>query len=102
VELIVEGNKRLIVVRVLGALDATTCGTLRDAVQELSHSGRHRVQIDLKEAPFLDTSGVGVLVGLRTMLRMRGGDLQVVDPQPNVRDLFQRLGLEGDFIQTSS
>lgn len=99
VDLIIEGNKRLTTVRILGALDASTCRVLRDSILELSAGGRNRVRVDLQQVPFLDTSGAGVLVGLRTTLRSRGGDLEVVDPQPDVLMVLERLHLDRELLE---
>lgn len=99
VELIIEGNERLIAVRIVGPLDGSTCRMLRDSLLELSDSGRNRIRVDLTDMPLIDTSGVGVLVGARTTVRMRGGDLTLVSPQPDVLRTLQRLGLDADLLE---
>ena len=92
-ELLVEGNQALITIRVRGALQATDGEPFRETVLELSNSGRSRIRIDLTEAPSVEVPCVGILVGLKAALKQRGGNLQVVNPQPHIRRMLELLRL---------
>ena len=72
------------VVRARGRVDMVAAGQLRSVVSEAVASGRTRLVVDLSEAPFLDSSGLGALIaGLKTA-RQAGGDLRLacVGEQP--------------------
>jgi anti-anti-sigma factor len=92
VELVVEGNNDEMVVRVTGEILASNCHELRDSVQGLAVRGRV-LSVNLAGVTFIDTSGIGVLIMLRTHFKARGGDLRVADPQPQVLRVFKTMGI---------
>lgn len=101
-DLVVEGNSERIKVRVSGHINAECSADLRSAVIELCARQPQSLTLDLAEVPFIDTSGLGVLVGLRTHLKKHGTTMLVVAPQKRVLEVFRltRLstlfGLEGE------
>jgi anti-sigma B factor antagonist len=67
------------VLSVNGELDLYTAPTLRDRVLTAADEDEHRsVIIDLSGVPFMDSSGLGVIVGCLKRLRESGGDLALV------------------------
>lgn len=88
-ELVVEGNDQKLKVRIIGDVIADCCGELREAIMELGVRKPEEVVVDLKEVPFIDTSGLGVLVGLRTHMKKFGTTFKVANPQPRVMQVFR-------------
>ncbi|MGI8972888.1 MAG: STAS domain-containing protein [Gaiella sp.] len=76
-----------------GDLDAYTSPSLREAVHATGDTTRMLV-IDLSATTFLDSSGLGVIVGAHRRMRERGGELRVVRPAPLVARIFELVGLE--------
>jgi anti-sigma B factor antagonist len=72
----IEGGRA--VVSVEGELDLYTATELRDAVLALGDDGHTRLIIDLSGVPFMDSSGLGAIVGCLKRLREAGGDLALV------------------------
>jgi anti-sigma B factor antagonist len=68
------------VVAVEGELDLYTAPQLRDAVLAAVADGADHVVLDLTGVPFMDSSGLGVVVACLKRLREGGGDLAVVTP----------------------
>jgi anti-sigma B factor antagonist len=68
------------VVSVEGELDLYTAPQLRDAVMDAVEDGSERVVLDLTKVPFMDSSGLGVVVACLKRLRESGGDLALVTP----------------------
>lgn len=93
VELVVEGNKETLQIRILGELVADTCSDLRDMVLESAAKDPRRVVLQMSDTPFIDTSGVGVLVGLRAHLRSKGIEIQIAEPSARVRQVLQMMRL---------
>lgn len=56
------------------------------------HEGRG-VVLDLADVTFMDSSGVGLLIGLRRQCQDRGLDFRVTNPCPPIRKLFDTLRL---------
>jgi anti-sigma B factor antagonist len=57
-------------------------------------SGSPRIVINLKGVHYIDSGGLGILVGLYIGARNRGGELKLVDPSQRVRDLLRHTKLD--------
>jgi anti-sigma B factor antagonist len=79
-ELSIEGHAMgdRTVLSVRGELDLYTAPTLRDRVLAAADEGQRRLVIDLSGVPFMDSSGLGVIVACVKRLRESGGDLALV------------------------
>ncbi len=85
------------IVQVSGEVDAHTARLLREALGEGLSDGANRLIADLTEVTFLDSSGLGVLVGKLKDVRMRGGVMHVVASNPRVLRVFEITGLDAVF-----
>ena len=83
------------VVAVSGELDAYTAPKLRECTQSLVGDGVERLVLDLRGVTFLDSTGLGALVGIKK--RLSSGDktmcLVVEDSQP-VRRVFENTRVD--------
>jgi anti-sigma B factor antagonist len=68
------------VLRVVGELDLVTSPTLRQRVHEVVARGHHSLVVDLSGVYFCDSSGVGVLIAARRLIRSCQGRLRIVLP----------------------
>lgn len=80
-----------------GEIDVYSAPKLRDAIAESISVGRHDVVIDLTEVGFLDSTGLGVLVGGLKRVRGVGGSLVIVGPRDRVIKVFTMTGLDRVF-----
>ena len=63
-------------------------------VDELRATGSSKVIADLSEVPYLDSTGIGFLVGLYTStMNRKGGSFIVSNPGPRVRHVLQIMRL---------
>ncbi|MEU5915799.1 STAS domain-containing protein [Streptomyces sp. NPDC004288] len=69
------------VFRVQGELDLVTSPRIRARVHDAVAGGRHDLMIDLTDVQFCDSSGVGVLIASRRLLRSCGGRLRLILPE---------------------
>ena len=86
------------VVAVGGELDAYTAPKLRDTITELLAAGIYDVIIDMLDVEFLDSSGLGVLVGALKKVRAHNGSLQLICNQNRVLKIFRITGLAEVFV----
>lgn len=78
---VTEGEQRgWTVVRVSGEMDLVTSPVLRQRMHRAVADGRHDVVLDLSEVLFCDSSGVGVLIAGRRLIRSCQGRLRLVLP----------------------
>jgi anti-sigma B factor antagonist len=62
---------------------------LRDAIEGLLSSGKKNIMLDLGGVSFMDSSGVGELVGCYTTVMNRGGKLKLLNLTKKINDLLQ-------------
>lgn len=82
------------VVAVTGELELATAPRLRQQVVSLIGAGRSHLVIDLAGVDFIDSVGLGVVVGALKRCRTHGGDLMVCGAVPRVRSLFEITRLD--------
>jgi anti-sigma B factor antagonist len=80
-------------VTVAGEIDIATAARLRERLFELAAGGGPLVA-DLDQVRFIDSAGLGALVGAAKRATAHGGSLHVVCARPKVRQLFRLTGLD--------
>jgi anti-sigma B factor antagonist len=91
------------VVEVEGEVDVYTAGKFREHIAEQVEGGNHRLIVDLTKVPFMDSTGLGVLVGALKRVRERDGALMLVcKPDNPVLRVFSITGLNKVFNVKSS
>ncbi|MFG1668935.1 STAS domain-containing protein [Streptomyces sp. Y7] len=68
------------VLQVSGELDLVTSPGLRQHIHDVVAEGRHSLVLDLSEVLFCDSSGVGVLIAARRLIRSCQGSLRLILP----------------------
>lgn len=81
------------VLLVSGEVDVATVPRMREQLHSLVAQGDNRIVVDLDAVDFLDSTGLGVLVGALKRVRASGGDLQLICTQPRIRKVFEVTGL---------
>ena len=81
------------VLQVTGELDAYTAPFLRDRMRDLTTIGVVHVIADLRQVDFLDSTGLGVLIGGLKRFRERGGSLAPVITKSGILKVLQVTGL---------
>jgi anti-sigma B factor antagonist len=81
------------VVAVGGEIDVYTAPKLRDKITDLVNSGHHELLIDMEKVEFLDSTGLGVLVGGLKKVRAQQGSMELVCSQDRLLKIFRITGL---------
>ena len=76
-----------------GRSTSATAPSLRERLVQLIDDGRVHLVIDLTPVDFLDSTGLGVLVGTLKRIRQADGELRLVVPQERIKKLFEITGL---------
>ena len=77
-----------------GDLDVVGAPELRQAVVTVVAEGARLLVLDLSDLDFVDSFGIGAVVGALKRLRQRGGDLALVCPTPRIRRVFEICDLD--------
>ncbi len=80
------------VCRPSGELDAYSVGAFREALNELADD--RRLLIDLSAVPFMDSAGLGALIGGIRRTREANGEVAVVCDRPALNRLLHTTGFD--------
>ena len=86
------------VVCVGGEIDVYTAPKLRDKITELVADGSYHLVVDMSAVEFLDSTGLGVLVGGLKKVRTHDGSLELVCNQDRLLKIFRITGLAKVFV----
>lgn len=81
------------ILAVSGEVDVATAPRLREVLIDLVNKGQHRIVVDLGGVDFLDSTGLGVLVGALKRVRTHDGELALVCAEPRILKIFEITGL---------
>src|ERR671919_3070079 len=90
------------VVEVKGEIDVYTAPKLREKLIELVSEGTYDVIVDLEKVDFLDSTGLGVLVGALKRVKAHDGSLSLVCTQDKILKILKITGLTKVFPIHSS
>ena len=85
------------VLEIGGEIDVYTAPSVRERLTELFNVGARRVVVDLHRVEFLDSTGIGVLVGAQRRLQASDGSLALVCPHERLLKIFRITGLDSVF-----
>lgn len=84
----------MLVVRLCGELDHHTADGVRQHIdRELEKDHYLHVILNFAELSFMDSSGLGVILGRYKRINERGGTLAVCSLHPSIRKLFELSGM---------
>ncbi len=81
------------VVQVGGEVDVYTAPKLRERLLDLVNAGHYHLVIDLENVEFLDSTGLGVLVGGLKRVRANDGSMSLVCTQERLLKILRITGL---------
>jgi anti-sigma B factor antagonist len=73
-------------------------GLLRSTIKDLVANGQKNILVNLKEVSYLDSAGLGELVGSYASVTHAGGSIKLLHPQAKVHDLLQVTKLFTVFV----
>lgn len=87
---VVEG---LHVFELTGSLDIATSPAVRAALTNASEQGDHRLIVDLTKVDFLDSTGLGALIGGQRRAKEFAGEIRLVAKEGQILRLLRITGL---------
>jgi anti-sigma B factor antagonist len=85
------------VIEVSGEIDVYTAPRLRETLVSLVDAGNSRLIVDMEGVEFLDSTGLGVLVGGLKRVRAIDGGIDLVCTQGRILRIFRITGLSKVF-----
>lgn len=89
-----ETTHSTLIVRLKGELDHHTAEMLKAQMERaIEHEDIHHIVLSMKNLNFMDSSGLGVILGRYKQITGRGGKLIVCDVNKSIYRLFEMSGL---------
>ncbi|WP_035297883.1 anti-sigma F factor antagonist [Brevibacillus thermoruber] len=89
-----ETKQDVLVVRLQGELDHHTAEELRSKVDEILRNPHIRhIVLSLADLAFMDSSGIGVILGRYKQISTRSGEMVVCSINPTIYRIFEMSGL---------
>jgi anti-sigma B factor antagonist len=92
-DITVRRARGVVIAAVTGGVDIFTVAQLRECLFELADSGRTLI-VDLNRVTFIDSAGLGALVGTARRAAAHGGSLHAICAQPQPRKLLWMTGVD--------
>ncbi len=87
-------NERTAVISMSGQLSAMSADQLREAVASAIEHHQNHVVLELRGVDFIDSSGLGAVIGGLKSTRQAGGDLRIVDPSAQVMMILRLTNVD--------
>lgn len=93
-ELFLSGKYRTLVIRLTGELDDRAAAKVRESVdRELIRTGAVNAAFDMSGVTFMDSSGIGVIMGRAKITASLGGSVIIYGANSTVRRLLEMSGI---------
>lgn len=87
----------VVLLTVRGFLDAHTYEELEKTVNEIFEAGTFKLAVDLSGLDYISSAGAGVFIGAIGTAQENDGNIILMRPSPNVKEVFDLLGLSQIF-----
>ena len=77
-----------------GKLNLVSAPPVKSRIDDLVRAGRARIVVDLGAVDFVDSSGLGALIGGLKSARQAGGDLRIAQAGPQVLAVLKLTNLD--------
>lgn len=86
------GNK--LIIRINGDIDHHTCETVRQKIDnEIMKKNPKNIIFDMSNVGFMDSSGVGVIIGRFKQISSKGGAAAMINVKPQIKRVYEICGL---------
>ena len=78
-----------------GEIDHHSAVATRGEIDRLIYENRpKRLELELSRIGFMDSSGLGLVMGRYALVRDLGGEMAVIDPSPAILRIFKLAGMD--------
>ncbi|WP_426999216.1 STAS domain-containing protein [Pseudarthrobacter sp. N5] len=81
-------------IKAIGRLNMVSAPKLREFVAGIVAAGSNRIVVNLENTAFMDSSGLGALIGCLKVARQAGGDLRIAGVQPQVKMVLELTSMD--------
>jgi len=92
-DIILESIGAYSLIGLSGEVDVYSAPKLRETIKDLVDEGSYNIIVDLEKVAFLDSTGLGVLVGGLKRVKHHDGELGIICGQEKILRIFRITGL---------
>ena len=90
----IESSGNLIIAYLIGEIDHHTCAALRERIDNvLAFKKPKHLILDFKNVSFMDSSGIGLVMGRYRLMQNFRGTLEIRNVTPHTKKLMELAGL---------
>lgn len=82
------------IVELSGELDVSCADKLKSLVNDNIEEKFSNIVLDMKNLSYIDSTGIGIIVGIMKRLREDGKDISLLNAKDNVKKIFKITGLD--------
>ena len=88
-----NGKQPVSVVDLNGEIDVYTSPKVKETLSDLIDKGHYSLVINLENVRYIDSTGLGVLIGGLKRVREHSGSVHLVCTNPQIKKIFDITGL---------
>lgn len=92
-----DSNNKTWDINLEGELDVSTADKLKEYLNELLNQEIADMKLNLENLDYIDSTGLGVMIGILKKLKIENKEIYIVNPKNNVRKIFNITGLDKIF-----
>lgn len=92
-----DSNNKIWDINLEGELDVSTADKLKEYLNELLNEEIADMKLNLENLDYIDSTGLGVMIGILKKLKIENKEIYIVNPKNNVRKIFNITGLDKIF-----
>ncbi|NLV15700.1 MAG: anti-sigma factor antagonist [Syntrophomonadaceae bacterium] len=90
-----EVENDILMARIIGEIDLAVADGMKDLVDERLKKGKFRgLVLDLGGVSFIDSSGLGFILGRYNKITSQGGKMYIVRPRPSISRILEMSGIK--------
>lgn len=86
-------DSKAYVVEVHGEIDVYTSPKVKETINDLVDKGHYNLIINLEGVRYIDSTGLGVLIGALKKVREHNGSISLICSNPQIKKIFNITGL---------
>lgn len=87
-------NQDKLIISIVGELDHHSCDEIRNKIDDrIKREGFKKVILDFSRVSFMDSSGIGVIIGRYKKLNLSGGSLCIASINKSISKVFELSGM---------
>lgn len=92
---LLEHNEKTLIAYISGEVDHHTAKSIRSEIDaNIENTNPEKVVLDFADVSFMDSSGIGLVMGRYKIMKSAGGTVSIQNPPVQIKKVMQLAGLD--------